>query len=160
MQGFAGQPYDGQSGYVHQVSSSDAAQQSCSGAWLQPGGACGAPGCGAAGHNWGGELHVFGSRLAPLAGAVLGHGEGGWVGAAMGALGAHGASSAFRSAAEALQASRLQKATDTIARGMPPPVGWRPPPLQIEPAPTVGSMVPWRVVPQLAAPQVQESGVQ
>ena len=99
-------------------------------------------------------LHVLGSRLLPLVGAALGHegGGGGLIGSAIGGAAGHVASSVARNAAEALQAARMQNAMDTVARNMPPPAGWRPGPLQIQPGMDVMSAVPWRMVPQLAAP--------
>jgi len=97
-------------------------------------------------------LHVLGSRLLPLVGAAFGHGEGGLVGSAIGMGAGHMASSAARNAAEALQAARMQNAMDTVARNMPPPAGWRPSPLQIQPGMDVMGAVPWRLAPQLPAP--------
>jgi hypothetical protein len=105
----------------------------------------------------GGALHVFGSRLLPLMGAVTGGHTAGALGAVVGGGLTHGAASAMRSGAEALQAGRLRKAMDVVSQGVPQPPGWRPPPApQIE-APNVAGMIPWRAPLGLAQPEPTSS---
>lgn len=67
----------------------------------------------------GSALHVFGSRLIPIAAGTAGAATGPLhaIGAA---AGAHVATSAIRSAAEALQAARLNRALGRVAGSVPP----------------------------------------
>lgn len=79
----------------------------------------------------GGILHVFGSRLIPLATGAAGT-PGGVLGALGGAAAGYGASTLMRNAASALQAKRLSNALSTLGEGVPgtsaPLAPWYSPP--------------------------------
>jgi hypothetical protein len=67
----------------------------------------------------GGALHVFGSRLIPIAAGAAGY-SGGILGTLTGAGAAHVLTSGSRAAATALQTRRMQNALDTLGRSVPP----------------------------------------
>lgn len=67
----------------------------------------------------GGTLHVFGSRLMPFAGTMIGESVGGLPGAAIGAALGHGGSTVLRNAASSLQGKRLSNVLKTMGKGVP-----------------------------------------
>jgi hypothetical protein len=89
----------------------------------------------------GGALHVFGSRLLPLMGAVTGAHGAGVIGAVVGGGVSHGLGEAVRGAAGRLQSSRLRNAMDAIGANVPEPPGYRPPPAPESAG--VPGLVPW-----------------